>query len=225
MIPMNNEFKEDFLPIPNAPNYEINSQLIVRRKSDGLILKQFIPKDRKSITVRFIGKNGKYTKGTVESLRRQAEVAVKIYQSEVWLPIPSLNYLYEISQQGICRNVRTKRLLKLHGCWYCFSLEGQKIARSIHNLLWEVHGIVWKNPRLPVAVTLIKGLEKYSFPSFRQAAKFLESREHYSQSHIIKFFCNLRADDVFGWKIIYHENPDDMSNIKTPKLRVVVKNN
>lgn len=213
--------KEDFLTIPDAPNYEINSELIVRNKKTGKILKGSVRKTKnfcyKVITL--CGENGKSTNRALELLRTVAESAVENdHKQEIWVAVPSLNFRYEVDPDGICRNVRTRKILKPFNGTYKFSVNGQTVYCSIKDLLWETHGIIRKKEKVPIATTVIKGNSRLFFQSLTSAAQFIASQENYIAGWIYRFL-NRREKNIFGWEITYHE-PDDLSDVKAPIMRV-----
>lgn len=55
---------------------------------------------------------------------------------------------------------------------------------------------------VPIAVTVSRGNEKYSFDTCRQAARFIAEREHYATGSI-KYYFGKRREEVHGWKINY----------------------
>lgn len=66
--------KNNFLPIPDAPNYEVNSQGLVRNIRTGKILKPYKCKNHSVPSIHIPKYNIRWT---AESLRRQAVVFQK----------------------------------------------------------------------------------------------------------------------------------------------------
>ena len=83
---------------------------------------------------------------------------MKMERKDWWLPVPSLNYRYEVDPRGRLRNVKTKKCLKASARAYkaySVSVDGKKTSVSVKSLLWEVHGkmpICQKRGRKPKKV-------------------------------------------------------------------------
>ena len=128
----------------------------------------------------------------------------------MFLPIPSLNYKYEINSQGRARNTKTKKFLKplkreKGGRRYRFCFEGKKVERTIAQLLFEVHGKTPPHALLPaIPVTVVKDGDRKFFKSFTSAAKFLEVKTNYAW-HGIRNFMVKRCENIYGWQIMYHD--------------------
>ena len=139
-----------------------------------------------------------------------------------WLPVPSLNYRYEVDPRGRLRNAKTKKCLRAsaRGAYhaYCVSVCGKKMSVSVKSLLWEVHGIVPKKRRNKIPVTIKKGTDALYFESLKKAAKYLATLIHYSSGQIVTFFAK-RSADICGWQITYHL-PDDLSQVEYKGLRI-----
>ena len=203
-----NEIKEDFLIIPDAPNYEINSQLLVRNKKTGRILK---PRQKQlRIIVAFQAANGKRQSRDIQSLRNQAISAVK---TDVWFSVPSLGNLYEINKKGQLRNARTKRNLKINRdknflVWF----NNKTLRVTLKSLMWEVFGKFTKSYRPPyIPVIIAKGAIRRRFTSLRSTSKFLSSIIYLSDVHIRKLLSK-RIAEIDGWKITYYP-PKDLSTV------------
>ena len=213
--------KNDFLTIPDAPNYEINSELIVRNKITGQILKHYLTAvNRTPIVELHNGKKSFYR--SVKNLRRVAEL-----EGLEWVKVPSLNYLYELSSKGHLRSAKNKYLLKLYRhpfprgfVGYQVRINGTCKSVSLSGLLWECHGIFPTKKKIftPIPVTIQKESEIKYFPTMTEGAKFLSKAEYYSESGIMQLF-RCRKAEIGGWKIKYHE-PDDMTEIKKAKLKI-----
>ena len=103
--------KNNFLPIPDAPGYEVNSQGFVRNIRTGKILKANNVGGKKKTPLIYIPKY--HIRRTGESLRRQAVVFHKENGKNIsWLEIPNFGGLYEINRRGIVRNSQTKKIKK-----------------------------------------------------------------------------------------------------------------
>lgn len=195
--------RNNFLPIPVAPGYEINSQGFVKNARTGRILKPYKPKDRPTAKIHI----PKYhVRQTAESLRRQAVTAHKENNRETSFEIiPNTNGLYEINYRGVVRNVKTKRILKTRFCkgmeCVALSVNGKAKNRGIKSLLWEVHGIIKsKQP----SVKIIKEKEHYRFQFQKDCIKFLCKRENYSYDYVRKKL-SARVKNFCGWQIFYRE--------------------
>ena len=204
---MVNAMKDDFLTIPDAPNYEINSQLMVRNKKTGRLLKirQDDYKNKKGYYCLCI--KGKPKSYKAETLRLLAVEFNSARLGEKWVKIPSLNYLYEMTPNGTLRNAKTKRITKKYligkQFYYHLSINRKAVNRSLKKLLWETHGEIYIG-RHKIAVTLTKNNQIYNFDSLAAAGRFLTNRVHYAFSTISSFFTK-RIAEICGWHITYHE--------------------
>lgn len=127
----------------------------------------------------------------------------------MYLPIPSAQNKYEIDTRGNVRNAHTKYVLKsslqnqtpvVH-----LFIDGKSIARSVRQLLWEVHGI--KPTRLhlsPIPVWLFKDGEILYFECMKKAALFLSMKLFYTVKTIVNVMIK-RQPEFKGWKIKYCE--------------------
>ena len=124
--------------------------------------------------------------------------------SENFIPIPSLNNLYEINPQGVVRNAKTKHVIQsIVGV----KINGQFVSRSVNTLLWEVHGKRRKDAyakEIPVSVE--KNGEKYFFQSYAECARFFKKVERYELTTTKKYL-GQRREIIFGWKIKYFDEP------------------
>ena len=130
----------------------------------------------------------------------------------MYLPIPSLNYKYEIDEHGGVRNALTKQCLKpsvrknkskVPTVRVIF--EGRRKECSVQQLLWEVHGKTPKRKaRQPLAVTICNGGERLFFQSLNQAAIFLSRRVYYTKEWV-NWHLAKRVQEFHGWQIMYHE--------------------
>ena len=124
--------------------------------------------------------------------------------SENFLPIPSLNNLYEINPQGVVRNAKTKHAIQP---MVSVKVGGQCVGRSVNTLLWEVYGKRRKDAyakSIPVSVE--KNGEKYFFQSYAECARFFKKVEHYELTTTKKYL-GQRREIIFGWKIKYFDEP------------------
>lgn len=206
---MSEKIKEDFLPIPEFPNYEINSRLIVRSKKTGRILKA-TPK----LNSVHLYRDKKGFSRTIKTLRVQAE---SVLDTRDWQPIPSLKNLYEITPEGDVRNAKTKKILKVPED-NCCRFHKVGVKRHIKDLLWEVHGILYRPPHLPVSVVIRKNNEAYYFKTLTTAAHFLSKHVPLAESYI-KFRLVKRKAEIYGWAITYHDEKS-LASVETPKFKV-----
>ena len=124
--------------------------------------------------------------------------------SERFLPIPSLNNLYEINPQGAVRNAKTKHVIQP---MVNVKINGQYNSRSVNTLLWEVYGTRRKEAyakEIPVSVE--KNGEKYFFQSYSECARFFKKVEHY-ELPTTKKYLGQRREIIYGWKIKYFDEP------------------
>lgn len=195
---------DTFLPIPDFPRYEINSAGVVRNKRTGKILKPKIYELRgRQFWAYCLYNKGKFCRG-VKNLWTQATAAA---EDNTFKPIPSFNGKYEINEQGVVRNARTKQTLK--------SRDDKNISYSLYNgkrrtsrcyrvvdLLWETHGIIDKT-RIPTNYCYAQNQDKkYLFKSRRQCAMFLTDKVHYHVNTICKFLSK-RKTEIGDWIITY----------------------
>ena len=197
--------KEDFLTIPDAPNYEINSELIMRNKTTGHLLKMLPKPGRKSMRyILFV--NGKQVSRRPETWRHQAEMALSPYE---WLPIPSTGDKYEMTKYGTVRNSATKRILNLgYDGLYHFWVDGKSYIRSRDSLLYEVTGNEKFNHDLPVPVMLTQGRRSHYFDSLTAAAKFLSGVLPITWGGVRAFF-KKRRREIYGWTVKYMNDIED----------------
>lgn len=128
---------------------------------------------------------------------------------DVWTPIKSLHGAYEMSDTGVLRNSRTKRILKgtLVGdnLRYSIRLDGKTTSRSHDRLFAEVFNLPYVEIHHAVGVTLQKDDEIFHFSSKTAAAEFLAERVYYSIGYIIQDFLNKYKSECFGWKVHYNK--------------------
>ena len=201
--------KNDFLTIPDAPNYEINSQLFVRNKITGFI---FAPKGRHRLT---LWHNGKSIGRNLTSFRRQAVCA----NSDVsWFPVHSLNCKYELNRNGVLRNSITKKIIKLNSHHlFQVTIDCKTFSVSRKMLMWEVLGSEVKqiNFKIPVSITNKERRQYFSFDSLVACARFIAPKINYSVSTIQHKLAK-RCTDIFGWRIYY----DSLTNLLNSKMTV-----
>lgn len=194
--------RENFLPIPDTPNYEINSQLIMRNRKTKQILSLFSDyKNFKYYSLRVSWRSGT-VKRSPKTFRRQAVAATK---KETFAPIPSLGGRYEINKQGVVRNTATKKNLKRKGHGKCVEVHaGQRIfiMRCVADLLWEVHGIIPKRRYRPQPCSIENAQGKISFPNLRACARFLAQKMYYAVHTVERWLC-ARLERIADWKISY----------------------
>lgn len=198
---------EDFLTIPTAPRYEINSQLIVRVIKTKHVLK-LQPRGKTTSAHYSLRVDGKkfIIQGTPKALWRQALAASKPSTFE---PIPSLDNRYEIDTRGRIRNVRTKQVLKRNCGKNAVSIEISRdkfIYCNIADLLWEVHGIIEERRRkyCPCSCYHTSSLRQgvLSFTSMAACARFLAPKVYLGFNTVKNYLCE-RKPQIGDWKIIY----------------------
>lgn len=190
---------ENFLPIPDAPQYEINSQLICRNVKTKYVLKLFT--GRHNSPYYSLHMKDKCLQRSPKFFRRRAEAAAC---ESTFMPIPSLDNRYEINRLGKVRNAVSKKLVKpkLNGKCYCFQIDYKYISRAVADLLWEVHGIIRKRRFRPCRCRAEKFRAKYSFESMKDCARFLAPKVFYSVGWLQQRLYR-RDREIFGWKITY----------------------
>lgn len=201
--------RNDFLTIPDAPNYEINSEFVCRNKKTGRILKPMKDKRGKPC-YRLRRVDGKVGCRSVKFLRRLAVAAVEM--NSTFQLIPSLDYRYEINSKGIVRNAVTKKILKTKHSGKCVNIQfgGKCFSCAIADLLWEVHGRIIKRKYRPCPCSAENDTGKFFFPHMQACARFLAPKVFLSVGYIA---CSLarRKPIIEGWKITYYEqNPDNV---------------
>lgn len=212
--------KDDFLTIPDAPNYEINSQLVVRNKKTGRLLKAAIRKNRR---IYWLISGGKRIGRTGRTFRRQAVAA----QHADWFPVPSLGGKYELNYTGTLRNSSTKKILKIHDSNNFFGFypifDGKLKAVSLKSLMWEVFGITPppSSRRVPVPCSAVKNGVRKSFDSLQALARFLAKDQYFSVG-AARYHLNKRRSEFGGW-IITYAPPDDWTADKELVSKKILK--
>ena len=196
---MVNAMRNDFLTIPEAPNYEINSQLMVRNRRTGKILKSYFYKTWGSTNVNLYV-NKRYVVSDVDSLRKNAVAAYNDY----WAAVPSLNDFYELNPKGILRDAKTK--LCLTKCVdggrkvYRVNINGVECVCGVKELLEEVYDI---SPAVRgVPVTLRHNKRAFKFDSLKTAARFLNERTEIKVGTLLGYLSQ-RVTEIGGWNIKY----------------------
>ena len=198
--------KDNFLTIPCAPNYEINSDLVCRNKKTGKILS--LRKDNRHDSFYYTLYNSAVTKFTIkrspQHLRQQAVNATKV---ETFEPIPSLHNYYEINNRGTVRNAETKQIRKPAqkgiGLLLFDRAEKKWKYRSIADLLWEVFGRIpkpKKGCRVPCVAENNHG--KFHFNNLFACAKFLAPKVYRSILTVESYLAK-RCTSLYGWTISY----------------------
>lgn len=209
------KIRENFLPIPDAPNYEVNSQFLVRNKKTGRILKTSRGK------VFFRDGNKAVSRLTV-TLRHQAVAAA---EGGHWEPVPTLGYRYEINIHGKLRNAKTKKLLKVrYRSYYDVCVDGKAKRISIKNLLWETHGIIpTRHKRTPISIVAECNGVKMYFKTIAALAKYLAPKIFYAVSTLKTHFA-ARIKSLAGWTFTYIL-PQDLTAAPAKSKCHKVKNN
>lgn len=201
--PSLNRVKNDFLTIPDAPNYEINSQLILRNKSTGRILKPAIFYNKPYYKMRFDGKE--FLRSAI-SARCQAVAAANPSDSSRWTPVPSLGGKYEFSSNGNLRNASSKKILKKELLGTCAGFhvfpDGKLRWVSLKSLMWEIHGITCQSLNSPVSCSAFKNGAYHKFLSLRACSRFIASSSFFSSSYVMDLLIK-RQSLIGGWNIKY----------------------
>ena len=198
--------KNDFLTIPNAPDYEINSKLVCRNK----ITDKFLKPDIRH------GKRGDYIYYRLIVDKKIIRLSAKTLRNKAWAPfdkrifylVPSLDGKYEVTRTGVLRNVKSKRILKPKkiGIYQIQKPNGKIISISLVKIFWEVFGVLppkSSNTTKPVIVS--QGNRCYYFDKKSAAAKFLAPIVFLSKS-TIQACLSQRRKEIFGWEINYLED-------------------
>ena len=202
-------FIDDFLTIPEAPNYEINSEFVVRNKKTGRILKQ--QKDKWGYPCYSMSRpdHSAYCRSP-KFLRRVALAANN--KRSTYEPIPSLDNRYEINACGKVRNIKTKQVIKpkCNGKLICGQIgTGNYFCRAIADLLWEVHGIIKKRRFRPCPCscyhTSSLRQDAIHFPHMAACARFLAPKVYLSFKTVKQYLCK-RPPQIGEWKIIYGDD-------------------
>lgn len=128
-----------------------------------------------------------------------------------YVPLPSLGGKYEIDGHRNVRNAKTKRKLKpmkrAQTNYYNFFFGKKSTRRSVNQLMFEAFGYMPPTPSggEPIPVTIVNDKMRKHFPSLNTAAKFLAADLHYSVSSMIRLLSKKRADNIYGWQIMYRE--------------------
>ena len=198
--------RENFLTIPDAPRYEINSQLICRVKATGQVLK--LQNDYKNFRHYSLCRPDK--RGTIKrsprTLRQQAVEAAN--PKTFYEAIPSTGDKYEIDRRGNVRNATSKKVLKPDDTGKCVAVrsgEGKFTRRSIADLLWEVHGVIKKKSSAPVRCAAENAKGKFFFPNMMACARFLAPKIFFSVSTVHRHL-HRRTKAIGEWTVTYFEN-------------------
>lgn len=208
--------KDDWLTIPDAPNYEINSQLVCRNKKTKKILSLYVRPHRWAYYS--LRRPGQCTlKRSPKSLRAQAVVANQV---DTFEPIPSLGGKYEVNITGKVRNANTKRICKPRNHSVIVRHNGKYSSVAVADYLWEVHGKIIKR-KLPCPCSAENNYGKHFFTNMKACARFLAPKLHYCVETIALWLTN-RKENICGWKITYldadpHYNDYALANVTTPK--------
>lgn len=189
--------RNDFLTIPDAPNYEINSELICRNKTTGRLLKPQMQAGAKYYRV-YLGKDN-----LIHRSAKNFYDSARLANAE-WVPVPSLDYKYEFTPRGILRNRQSKRVIQL--CDGVFYIRNKHITKMISptSLLWECFGRI-PTTSVKKPVILSKGGSQIYFESIAATARFLAEKTFYSFSRMIDLLSE-REKNIHGWNVNYlHE--------------------
>lgn len=128
-----------------------------------------------------------------------------------FLPIPSLNNLYEINPNGIVRNVRTKKEISP---FLSFQFKDRHTSRTIASLLLEVHGIKKAVQNVhAIECSCTDGDKKYHFQTLKELAKFLAPKTHYKR-RTVEDYLSKRKSEIGIWKIKYFDEPKAKTDVE-----------
>lgn len=212
---------EKFLPIPNFPNYEINSAFVVRNRETKRICKPYV-RSNGSTTVVVRRSDGKWSYRSVRSLYSQALAAQNSAKFVQLSEFPS----YEISAGGVVRNRHTKRPLKKrkgNNTVQLFLPGKKKVTyRSINSLLWEAFGIIKGNPSRSLPVALQYSGRRLTFDTQKQAAKFL-AEKYFFTIRTMQTRLSRRMPEICGWQVTYLASNDNVQLSVLKKLNSLAK--
>lgn len=205
--------KDDFLPIPDAPNYEINSELICRNSKTDHIMTPFLKKRNQNLYYSLFSQSN-HVAGILF-------VLPKLY---VLKPSPlSLIALLSLFLRstvvmkliiaGIIRNAKTKRIIKRDkdGFLHVLTKDG-RIGVHPNTYLWEVHGSYRKPKRQKVKCSAENEWGKHFFDSLAACARFLASKVFLSFEAVKYYYLVHRRTEIYGWKITYYEEDPSADN-------------
>ena len=191
--------KNNFLPIPGFLNYEINSELVVRDKTSGRILKTYCYEAGYSFVYLYKG-DSRFTRNP-KKLRKIAVSADRWANSE-FFPVPSLGGKYEINRLGVLRISKSKYPVDCLEGQKSFTiyLNGKKSTIARNTLLNEVFGTQLGFRR--VQLFLSKGNRRYHFDTAADAARFLAPIVNLVPRTIVVYF-RRRLTIIHGWRVNY----------------------
>lgn len=190
--------KKNFLPIPDAPKYEVNSQFIVRN----IKTKHVIKPDKFGWVHLYNTGIKRAMTYSAECARRKAVAAANTKTK--WYTIPSAPN-YEMTKRGVVRHKVTKNTPKLYErnrYELSLSKHGQRVKRSISSLKHEVFGIVPTTKQTRRPCTIERNGKILHFDTMRAAAKFLVQENSYSLSYFANHFSR-RDKIICGWAVTY----------------------
>lgn len=199
--------KSGWLTIPDAPNYEISSDLQVRNKRTGQFLHTYKISPNRKCEYYNLWVEGRKIFRTGKALRNQAEAAALAEIGDEWYPVPSLNNRYEFNNKNFLRVTATKHLMRRYkkNFYYVSTATGKKWI-SIINLRWEVFGEIPPfGSRIKKPVIISKDNTTLYFDCHRHAAKFIATEQFFSYHYIYSSFSR-RQTHIFGWTINYLED-------------------
>ena len=124
--------------------------------------------------------------------------------SENFIPIPSLNNLYEINPQGVVRNAKTKKELSV---MVGFQFKGKHTSRTVASLLFEVHGQKSQLQKMQaIQCSCSDGDKKYHFQTLKELAKFLAPKTRYKRK-TVEDYLSKRKSEIGIWQIKYFDEP------------------
>lgn len=131
--------------------------------------------------------------------------------NDTFLPIPSLDNLYEINRQGEVRNARTKQPLSPV---FSFNIEKTHTCRTVKRLLEEVFDEK-KPPQntQPIDCSCSDGKETHHFPSLEKMATFLAPKIRWKRRSVVVYL-GKRIPKIKNWNLKYFDKNESIDTVK-----------
>lgn len=196
--------KNDWLTIPIAPNYEINSDLVCRNKRRNRIIAPCYRRGKRSFRVCVAGKQ--FCR-SAQYWRTKAEEA--LLDEPEFFPVPSLGGKYEINKQGVLRHAVSHSFpTLLRGCYRVLDQNFRRVQKSRNSLLLEVFGETPSKHRVPMPVICSKGNQCFYFDNKIECARFLADKLFFDPYYVAHRL-HKHVDEFHGWKITYLDSGDN----------------
>lgn len=188
-----------FLPVPYAPNYEINGKLKVRNKKSGRLRKASADG-----CVTFCVEGKTFHRSLAKAYRAALDNYFGYYDDSSWATCSRLKGLYEVNLGGEVRNAKTKHKLKPSPYnTYHLTIDGKNVYISARELLTEVFGVACRSAlNAKKAVILRKDSFAQYCESMAAAARWLSKKVYYPAS-TLRTYMNKHPKELFGWQIEY----------------------